>query len=69
MGRYFLVDLIVFVKYFKFSPVLSEKRMHAHSKKNPHSKVVGTPRIFHNKGIQPFKRLAHDGDPQPEFPV
>lgn len=66
----FIVDLIIFVNCFKFSPsVLSGKGMPAHGKKNSNCEVVGTPRIFHNKGTQRFRRLALHGDPLPESPA
>ena len=66
----FIVDLIISVNCFKFSPsVLSGKGMPAQGKRNSHCEVVGTPRIFHNKGIQRFRRLALDADPLPESPA
>lgn len=60
----FLVDLVVFVKYFLFSPsVFFGKGMPACGKRNSHGEVVETPRMVPNKGIQPGRRLAFDVTP------
>lgn len=65
------MHLIIFVKYFQLPPsvLFGEGGMDAHGKKNSYRKVVGTRRIFYNKRIQQFRRLALNGDPYPKFHV